>query len=367
MARRRKPRDNRTEKVEKVEKVEKARKARKAKTAAKAAKAGTPFQRVVADVARAMDPKATVEDGKWVTGPDGRRDMDVSVTGTVDGEERTVLIECKDYDPRKTGPVGIRYVDEIDSKRRDLGVDAAFLCSNAGFTSNAVRKAQRVGVGLIGVMKKGDDRIRFLIPEALYTRQVELRDFQMTLYRDGDPLDLNGIDFMSIVHEGLPLGNWIFRRARMMAAVNLVVAGRIDESYRLTKPITIEWPGGSESIDRIDFRFSIVGGWYEQDVTYDASAGIYDWARRRVRLAPGPSQFHINNVVVDGGDPIDRPPEHALSMDHLPGEMLVRLLLITNGDTPDGPELDGLIHPDDLDDVLQDIPPEAFTSAPAGT
>ena len=49
-----------------------------------------------------MDATAVVGQGEWLDGPDGRREADVLVTGTVDGAERRVLIECKDYNPATT-------------------------------------------------------------------------------------------------------------------------------------------------------------------------------------------------------------------------------------------------------------------------
>jgi Restriction endonuclease len=130
-------------------------------------KHGRGFELVVAEVARAMEPAATVEQGVWVNGPDGRRELDVVITGEVDGQPRTVLVECKDFAPGRS--VGIEYVDALDSKRDDLGLEVALLCCNAGFTAPAVRKAARVGIGLIGVMKRGDLRIRLSIAQTVYT------------------------------------------------------------------------------------------------------------------------------------------------------------------------------------------------------
>src|SRR5580765_3835188 len=99
-----------------------------------------------------MDLGASIRHGVWLVGPDGRRELDVFIT--VEGQKRHVVVECKDFNPNTTGPVGIGYVDALESKRWDLGVDASFLCSNAGFTTDAVSKAKRVGIGLIAVMRK---------------------------------------------------------------------------------------------------------------------------------------------------------------------------------------------------------------------
>jgi len=51
-----------------------------------------------------------------------------------------VVIECKDWNR----PIGIAFIDALDSKRRDLGASIAMICSNSGFTSDALRKAARV-------------------------------------------------------------------------------------------------------------------------------------------------------------------------------------------------------------------------------
>src|SRR5262245_13116291 len=113
-------------------------------------KRGTQFELVVSDVVREFDANCTVRQGEWIEGPDGQRELDVYVEGTVDGVRRRVQIECKDYDP-SSRPIGIAVVDGLDSKHRDLGMDFSLLCSNAGFTSDAIRKASRLGIGLIGV------------------------------------------------------------------------------------------------------------------------------------------------------------------------------------------------------------------------
>lgn len=109
------------------------------------AKKGSPYEKFVASVIEAMDQTVHVEHSKWVEGPDGKRDMDVHVIGSVNGKDFSILIECKDYDLSTTGKVGIEYVDAIDSKRQDLKIDLAMICSNSGFTEGALRKAKRLG------------------------------------------------------------------------------------------------------------------------------------------------------------------------------------------------------------------------------
>jgi hypothetical protein len=45
-------------------------------------KTGDEYQQIVGAVVKALDPGAQVTVGKWVIGPDGRRDKDVEVRGT---------------------------------------------------------------------------------------------------------------------------------------------------------------------------------------------------------------------------------------------------------------------------------------------
>jgi len=275
--------------------------------------------------------------------------MDVLITGTADGQERTVVIECKDFDPKRTGPVGIGYVDALESKRRDVNVHVALICSNAGFTADATRKARRVGIGLIGVMRKGDKRIRILVPEELYTRRIKVESLTIALRQAGSPVNMDGVPFDAILYERMPIGNWIRRRVMLLLGL-------------------LQVPSGPVSVDRIDYHLRITGCWFAQQVTLDASAGVYDWLRRRVRLAPGPSQFHINNVDINAGEPIETPPDEELhqSPDLRHGEMALRLLAVDGlGAYEPAPELDRSIRADDLEVSIKGLPPDAYTSANA--
>lgn len=97
----------------------------------KLAKLGKKYEQVVADTLQQMDPGATVSAGEWVSGPDSPREIDVLVTGHVDGSPFRIQIECKDYDWTKCR-IGIGVIDAVESKHRDLGVNLSFVCSNAG-------------------------------------------------------------------------------------------------------------------------------------------------------------------------------------------------------------------------------------------
>ena len=281
------------------------------------------------DVLSAMDRKSVVRHGEWVTGPDGRRELDVLVEGTVDGVPRRVLVECKDFNPTTTGPVGIGFVDALESKRRDLAADVSFICSNAGFTADAVRKAKRVGIGLIGVLRERDQRIRFQVKEEIYIRRVKVETLSISLQTE-PPAKLDGVPFEAITLQGTPVCNWVLRRAMLLIGSNPIVVGAYTATHNLRAPVEFELPTGPVTATRVDFQLRISGGWFVQQVTLDATAGIYDWLRRRVRLASGPGQFHLKNVDLEKGDPIERPPESELKvpMELRHGEMWMNLLVI---------------------------------------
>ena len=132
------------------------------------AKAGDAYQDAVAAVARQLDPTARVQVGEWVEGPDGERDCDVGVYPG--GGSRYVYIECKD----RKRPVGIEFVDALESKRKDVKADVAVLCSNSGFTRDALRKAARVGIPALSALIEGDSRIRVQVQEEIYTRNIKI-------------------------------------------------------------------------------------------------------------------------------------------------------------------------------------------------
>ncbi len=327
-------------------------------------KPGTGFELVVAEVAKAMDPRATVKQGTWMDGPDGRRELDVVVAGEVDGQQRMVLIECKDFALGRT--VGIEYVDALDSKRDDLGIDVPLLCCNVGFTAPAIRKAARVGIGLIGVMKKGDSRIRVSISQSVYTRQVKVEYLNIGLRHEGRDHNLGGVPSESLVFEDLPLVNWASNRAQLVIGTNPVVNAEFTDSYKLTEPVTVEAPDGPLTVDEVIYNFGITGSWHVQEVTYDASAGLYDWLRHRVRLAPGQSQLHIQGLDFSGGTAVEEPPEHVLKRgDIRPGELAFGFAQVTGLPTSeDVPDMSLYVEPDDLDFLMKDLPVEAIRSTP---
>lgn len=329
-------------------------------------KQGIAYEQVLAEVIRVMDPGVSINQGSWVMGPDGVRELDVHIVGTYEGKNRQVLIECKDFNPVSSGPVGIGLVDALESKVRDLGFDFAAICSNAGFTEGAVRKASRVGIGLIAVMKKGDARVRFQVSEEIFTRKVNVTSLNISL-KGPEPISLNGISFESVLFEGIPVGNWVTRKVMLVLGSNPIVAGSYTAEYPLSQPLTFHLPKQPVIVTELVSHLTITGGWFSQQVTLDATKGLYDWLRHRVRLASGPGEFLIQGVDIYSGSPVPQPPSRELNHTNIiPGEIVMRLLLVSGLEPHDPvPDLDRYIRDSDLDPVILNLPPEAYTSVGA--
>lgn len=312
-------------------------------------KAGKAYEELVAYVVSAMDPDAQVEQGVWVEGPDGRRDMDVFVRGEIDGNKLSILIECKDFDPSSTGRVGIEFVDALDSKRHDLSVDFAVICSNSGFTKDAIRKSKRKGISLISVLKSGDPRVKVEIKEEIYTRKVKVGTINITFR--GAPS--SGIDLEEVKYRGLPVLNWILNRIAIIVAANPSGSTGIRATHTFTQPVTLEFAGNPIDIDGIDFQFPVDTQWLSQVVSLDASLGMYDYIRGRIRLGPGETKYEMKGVNVYEGEPIDFVPDKGdLGVGLLLGELDIDLVLFEGFDMPDRdkiPPLDEYIESEDLE------------------
>jgi len=151
------------------------------------AKAGDAYQELVGAVMAALDPGSAVKTEQWITGPDGERDMDVEVQGTLHGVPHFILVECKDH----ARPIGIGFVDGFESKIRDLKPDRAIMFSNSGFTRRALKKANRVKIEMASAMKVKDDTVKIEVHRKVVARRLTLTFGTLFLYPfDGHPHEI---------------------------------------------------------------------------------------------------------------------------------------------------------------------------------
>lgn len=333
-----------------------------------------PYEDAVCELFRQFFPASTINAGVWVEGPDGRRELDVDIIEK--HGDRTVrgVVECKDFNPTTTGPVGIAYIDALDSKRRDLQLEFAFVCSNGGFTADAIRKAKRINIGLLGATRKDDQRIRFGVVDEIYTRHIRLIEApRIRLWpADGEPLPTQeALDSGEIRFEGRSVQSWFFNRFAQTLFVNPIVKGRFHDYCKLKAPIRLNWLNGSVMVQRIGFEVAIEGAWFAQTVRLDATAGLYDWLRRCMKIAPSPHprQLQVVGINYYGGKWITRPPEvDWVNRKLLPYEAEMKFLIFKNVFPLDNPAvLDPHIVPEDLNLVVEGVDESTIESVPGFT
>jgi hypothetical protein len=331
-------------------------------------KRGRAFEESVAEIVQAIDPQANVRQGEWVDGPDGRRDRDVFVEGIVNSSPFNALIECKDYDRTRTGPVGITIVDALDSKRRDLKIDIAIICSNAGFTDPAVRKAKRVGIVLIGVFRQSDGRIRHQLIDQVYFRRLKIEHLGLRLEHVHEAATRQCTD-ISATLQGRPVANWLCHYVVAMIASNPIAGGHYAGLFEFKRPTAFNVADGNSFVATQMFaEFIISGGWFEQSAVIDGTAGVYNFLRRRVWVGAGPYQFHVKDMDLTKGSPIDYPPtaELDVSAGLAPGEVWLQLLYLQDANCHQPiPPLEELIVERDLDPVVSGLPPQLQRSVPS--
>ncbi len=313
------------------------------------AKPGNAYQDAVAEVVRALDPRARIEVGAWTEGPDGRRDLDVALWPSAPGAPRLVLIECKDWQR----PVGIAAVDALESKRRDLDAAVAIICSNSGFTGGALRKAARVGIPALSALIEGDGRVRVQVEEEIYTRKITVTRCESTWHFKVP--DVNsiapGTSPREIIHDGRLVAAWIRDKCLVLLGMS-ARSSDVIVKYKFRTPLQFHIRDVGLPVIGGDLKMSYTVQWCSQLVYVDASAGMYDYLRRRVILGEGIRQYHIKQVDFDRWSPIDFVPEHLLEGDLLePGEARVSMALVMGLDTVEdapAPDLDSLIESEEV-------------------
>ena len=321
-------------------------------------KKGRAYEEVVAEVVGSFDPHAKVTRGAWERGPDGRRELDVRIEGTAGGRLVRTMIECKDYDPASSGPIGIELVDALESKRRDLALDSALICSNAGYTADAVRKAARVGLGLVSVMKKDDSRVRFAVQTEIYVRQVKLLTLTGQLIDvDGQVTPRETSD--AIKFEGASVIAWVTRHLTQLITMNPIVNGVLTSDVTFTHPVPFTVGSKEVPISSIIINAECEGAWFAHEVELDATAAFYDWISKRIRQPPSPGQFEIRGLdVYAGGQWIERPPDWIINERPLgKGDVVTTIVLFAGfGVDVEGAALERFITYKDAPSIVKDLP-----------
>lgn len=266
------------------------------------ARRGSGYEQVVGSVCRALEPGANVQVGTWTLGPDGRRDMDVSIRGTRDGQPFLALVECKDW----KDPVGVAVLDALDSKRRDLGADVSAIYSNSGFTEDAKRKAVRVGISLCAAMKAGDRKIRIVVERQFYARLCSVDRWSVVAYWRKDRPGLNELDPQQLSYGGDPVTNWISQKSRQLIFEH-ADKPYIQAEYGFRDDVEFETRGERIYLIGLVARLHCSTNWVRQTVREDVTLGSYDLLQRKL-IIPDKEAWSVGPFDAGAWEPVETPP-----------------------------------------------------------
>jgi hypothetical protein len=260
------------------------------------------YRQLVAAVIYAFAPQATLSVGSLVHTPDGTRTVDIEVRSS--GKSGAPLLAAIDVLDLPSGrKADITAVDAADSKRNDIKVDAMLLCSNTGFEPDAISKAKRKKIGLISVLRQGDERVKAVIEEEIYLRKIKLDPFTITY--NGNNLSGGGVP----AYGGGSVVDWVEVKADLMAAANPQIDFPVTKVFNFKEPVHFVADGGKQiTLTSLSASFTPHVQWLSQTVRLDAKAGIYDYVRGHVRLTPGSNSYTMSGVNFDLARPLSSPP-----------------------------------------------------------
>lgn len=270
------------------------------------AKAGDEYRELVGTVMAALDPGSAVKTEQWITGPDGERDMDVEVRGTLNGAPHFILVECKDH----ARPIGIGFIDGFESKVRDLKPDRAIMFSNSSFTKDALKKANRVGIEMASAMKSKDTTVKIEVHREVIARQLTLNFGTATLFPfDGQPHEIDERwTVEELLFDGIPVIRWIIEKMKLLASEQNAVK---EIWFLCTFRHEPRWSykGHQLKIGGLKFNFTVLQDWVAQTVRTDVSLGYYDHLKKCV-VIPGEQWYMLGLIDNEAWEEVDKGWEH---------------------------------------------------------
>lgn len=137
-------------------------KSAKKSVASKVGKPWREFEKLVSRIEEFLCPKgAVVESPAYI--PDletgTMREVDASIRFTVGSTQLLIVIECRDRSQKQD----VLWIEQLSSKKRNLGISELIAVSSIGFTPEAVRKGRSLGVQIRKLNKiSNEDILDFL-------------------------------------------------------------------------------------------------------------------------------------------------------------------------------------------------------------
>src|ERR1039457_7578666 len=107
-------------------------------------KSGKEFEELVTWIHQCLHEKAVITPNDKIQDihSNHSRQIDISIK-IKDGPTSFLgIVEIRD----RSRPVGVDYIEQVNTKRESVGADAAFIVSSSGFCNTAIEKAQALNI-----------------------------------------------------------------------------------------------------------------------------------------------------------------------------------------------------------------------------
>jgi len=259
---------------------------------------------------------------KKVKGPDGLREVDVQIRDIANGRERFILLECKDL----KRPVDVVAIGELNDLSVDLKPDLAIIYSNSGFTAQALRKANRQGIGAMSALRAGNKRIRCVVDRLVVAKRLSVDTYTLNVFPD-ETSNLNFPETWSpteLLYERLPVLNWASEISRVVIH-EYEGAREIVCRFQFSVDTPFLLAGGAVTLRGFDLKLWCSRTWLSQVVRTDVTAGAFDVIRNRVMIAEGQA-LTLGWFDKDKWEPCDIPLEEQCELET--GEMDLQFTLL---------------------------------------
>lgn len=162
---------------------------------------------------------------------------------------------------------------------------------------------------------------------------------------------------LELLHDGKPVARWVHFRASQILQFNPIVTGTVSQSLTFTEPLQFTWEGGEAKLTNLEISFSVKGSWYSYQTEINSGTGIYNWARKRILLAPGENHITYGGIDFDKGVKIASIPEFS-GFNTKPVDLELHLeFLVVDGifDFADRPDIESFLIPEDRSFLIPDM------------
>ncbi len=160
-------------------------------------KQGTQFEHLALEVFTILSKDKEhekIEHDVNLMGPDGPRQIDVLISGSVGPFEVKTIVECKDYNKN----INVTAIDALYSKLLDVNAQKAVLVARKGFSSGAKKKAKRLGISLCTIHSMEHEKWKFQVEIPLLMIELACEKITPSMIFKAISPNINILQFMTI-------------------------------------------------------------------------------------------------------------------------------------------------------------------------